>query len=1004
MVTPAPDFGQSGESGSAGAGTATTAAFVSALFSARSLEEIAAVAVGRLEGALHARNACLYWSPPDAPAADDPVAGRRVLAGRDAHAPMPGWRRLSIDLPAYDSGHRLWLAADWPATECLPHSGACEWSDFLGLLAARLGAAMVVAQQRKAVQRLEKTAKLQTALFAIADLASSELDMPEMLARVHGVVGELMYAKNFFIALYNGRRDSVRFIYFADEHDQLAADPQEEIPAEEMRSSLTLAIIRQRRAAMGPSRALLDEFGLDYPDSDRYGPDSADWLGVPMVADGEVCGAIVVQSYDDGARYTAEDRALLEFVAQHILTALSRKQAHEELERRVEERTRELTREVHERQRGEKLQAALYSIADLASSELDMSEMLHRIHGIVGELMYAKNFYIALYNGEQDTVRFPYRADEMDPGLVQPDQEIPAEQLRSSLTLGLIRHGRAAMGHAREVAQMLDVPGGIGLGTPAEDFLGVPMVGQGEVRGVVVVQSYDPSVHYTEEDRALLAYVAQHILTALARKKVQAELERRVQDRTRELAAAVSELREQIEVRERAEQQLVHETLHDSLTGLPNRTFLYGAIERALSRLQRDPEHRFAVLFLDLDRFKVINDSVGHLSGDQMLRQASERLAACVRDCDVVARLGGDEFALLIEDVQLPEDACHTAQRVIHALSEPMYIGGKELFTSASIGITLGSPRYHKAEELLRDADVAMYRAKAHGRHRFEIFDERLHQEALQLLDLEVDLRRAILRDEFEPHYQPIVDLRSGKVAGYEALLRWRRPGSSLMLPGEFLKVAEDSGSVEQIDWRLFEHACREVGSLVGDSGYVTINVSPRHFRSPALARQLLDLLAAYDVAPQRLRIEVTEGALLENPDQVFATLDTLRRGGVLAALDDFGTGYSSLSYLHRFPLHALKIDRSFVSALAPGERGASVAVVRAVLALANTLGMEVIAEGIETEAQRDCLVSIGCEQGQGFLFSRARPAREWAERKAATVNLPRDGSGLRAAAGPASP
>ena len=991
MAILASDFGQGGESGmvrtGVGAGTAPIADFVSALFAVSSLDRIAAVAGRRIETAYGARHARMYWAAADggdAQARHELRHDQPVNAEEDVHAAPAGWRRIVVDLGFREANRHLLLSSDWPASDCLPELGAPEWAEFLSLLKARLKTFFELDQQRLTAQRLEKTAKLQTALFAIADLASCQLDVPEMLARIHGIVGELMYARNFFIALYDAMRDSVRFIYFADEHDMLVVDPSEEIPAADLGSSLTLAIIRHGRPAMGPSRVLLHEFCLDHPDSDKYGPDSADWLGVPLVADGAVRGAIVVQSYDEGSRYTEEDRALLAFVAQHILTALMRKQAHEELERRVDERTRELTEEVRERQRGERLQAALYSIADLASSELDMSEMLHRIHAIVGELMYAKNFYIALYDSDKETLRFPYRADEMDPGLVQPDEEIPIERLRSSLTLGLIRHGRTAMGPAHEVAKLLDVPGGIGLGTPAADFLGVPMVGQGEVRGVVVVQSYDPTVHYTEEDRALLAYVAQHILTALARKKVQGELERRVEDRTRELAAAVRELREQIVVRERAEQQLVHETLHDSLTGLPNRTFLYGAIERALARLQRDPEHRFAVLFLDLDRFKVINDSVGHLSGDQMLREASERLAACVRESDVVARLGGDEFALLMEDVQLPEDACHTAQRVIEALSEPMHIGGKELFTSASIGITLGSPRYRKAEELLRDADVAMYRAKAHGRQRFEIFDERLHEEALQLLDLEVDLRRAILRDEFEPHYQPIVDLRSGKVAGYEALLRWRRPGSELMLPGEFLKVAEDSGSVEQIDWRLFEHTCREVDTLVDGGGYVTINVSPRHFRSPALARQLLDLLAAYQVPPHRLRVELTEGALLENPDQVFTTLDTLRRGGVLAALDDFGTGYSSLSYLHRFPLHALKIDRSFVSALVPGERGSSAAVVRAVLALANTLGMEVIAEGIETEAQRDSLLAIGCEQGQGFLFSRARPASDWARGKTA--------------------
>jgi len=995
MVTRAQDLEQGGAAGGRHTGTASAAEFVSLLFTVSSLEEIGRLVEREVEHLFGAHDAHVIWNelPTDGLEGATPELGswqalpaanhHPYRDSRGASAPASGWRRISVDLGIPGSRHYATLTADWPSSHCVPELDTPAWNEFRSVVGARIASAMELAEQRLTAQRLEKTAKLQTALFAIADLASGELDMPEMLARIHGVVGELMYAKNFFIALYNAARDSVRFIYFADEHDSLVVDPMQEFPAEEMRSSLTLAIIRHGRPAMGPSRLLLEEFELDYPESDQYGPDSQDWLGVPMIADGVVLGAIVVQSYDEPSRYSEEDRALLAFVAQHILTALMRKQAHEELERRVEERTRELTTEVRERQRGEKLQAALYSIADLASSELDMKEMLRRIHAVVGELMNARNFYIALHSAERDTIHFIYFADEMDTNMYDTEKEIPVSQMGNSLTLGLIRHGKAVRGAAHEVAERLAVPGGIGLGTPAADFLGVPMIAEGEVRGAVVVQTYDKTLRYTEEDSALLSYVAQHILTALARKKVQGELERRVEDRTRELAAAVSELREQIAVRERAEQQLVHEALHDSLTGLPNRAFLYGALERALSRLQRDPDHRFAVLFLDLDRFKVINDSVGHLYGDQMLQQAGERLAACVRESDVVARLGGDEFALLLEDVQLPEDACHTAQRVIQALSEPMYIGGKELFTSASVGITLGNSRYRKAEELLRDADVAMYRAKAHGRHRFEIFDEKLHQEALQLLDLEVDLRRATLRDEFEPHYQPIVDLRSGRVAGYEALLRWRRPGSEIMLPGEFLKVAEDSGSIEQIDWRLFEHACREVSALVGQGGYITINVSPRHFRAPARAHQLHDKLAAYRVPPRCLRVEVTEGALLENPDQVFATLDALRKDGVLAVLDDFGTGYSSLSYLHRFPLHALKIDRSFVSALLPGDRGGSSAVVRAVLALANTLGMEVIAEGIETEVQRDCLLEIGCEQGQGFLFSHARPAREWAARAA---------------------
>ena len=964
--------------------------FVPTLFAPGPLEDAAAIAIAHAEERFGCRNARLAWSvgaaadgrplrchwPLDA--LSEAEAERIESATRqrgtviDAAAP-DGWRSVATAL----EGMQAVFLADWPADAAPPDAAPEGWEQFVALVTARVRLGLELASQRRVVARMEKAARLQRALYTIADLASSELDVPEMLRRVHAVVGGLMYAENFFIALYDRERESMRFIYYADEKDPRPADPDEVFGLEAVENSLSLAVIRQGRSAMGPSAELRRQFGLAR--EPFYGPESADWLGVPMVSGGEVRGAVVVQSYDRANRYSEEDRALLTFVAQHILTALLRKQAHGELERRVEERTRELTTEVAERQRGEKLQAALYAIADLASGELAMDEVLRGIHTVVAELMYARNFYIALYNAERDTLRFIYFADERDPGLVDPDSEIPAEDMRDSLTLALIRHGRAVMGPAQDVARVLGLPEGTFLGTAAEDWLGVPMVAEGAVRGALVVQSYDPSVRYTEEDGSLLAYVAQHILTALQRKQAQAELERRVQDRTRELAEVVQQLRDQIEERERIEQQLVYETMHDSLTALPNRGFMYDALERALARFQRDHRHRFAVLFLDLDRFKVINDSVGHLVGDEILKEAAARLAACVRSPDVVARLGGDEFALLLEDCQGPEAACHIAQRVIEELSKPMRLAGKELFTSASVGIALSHERYRSAEELLRDADVAMYRAKAHGRQRFEIFDERLHLEALHLLDLENDLRRAVQRSEFEPHFQPIVRLRDQHVIGYEALLRWRHPQRGLLAPGEFIEVAEESGAAEQIDWQMFDKTCREIQGLQTDGGYVTINVSPRHFRSPALAAQILEMLAKHGLAPERVRVEVTEGALLDNPEQVRVTLDTLRNAGVLAALDDFGTGYSSLSYLHRFPLYAIKIDRAFVSALQRGITGGSAAVVRAVLAMAGTLGMEVIAEGIENEEQRDYLLEIGCEQGQGFLFSRARPAAEWA-------------------------
>ncbi|GAB3376004.1 EAL domain-containing protein [Lysobacter rhizosphaerae] len=887
-----------------------------------------------------------------------------------------GWVRIAH---ALDYARAVFVA-EWPEA-CAQAGGTPPGLlDFLTLLAARMRAEIELVAAHHATGRMGKAARLQRALYSIADLASSELDMQEMLRRTHAVVAGLMYAQNFLIALHAPDRDTLRFVYAADEKGLRGLEVGQEVPTADVPESLTLAVIRSGLPAMGPSVQLREQFGLAPPG--KLGPDSADWLGVPMVAEGVVLGAIVVQSYDRANRYDEEDRALLGFVAQHILTALRRKQAQEELEHRVQERTSALMAEVVERQRGEKVQSALYTIADLASSDLPMNRMLRRIHRVVGELMYARNFIIALYDAERETLRFIYHADEKDPGIVDPQVEIPEADMRDSITFGVIRSGHMVMGSPGQVTRQLGIREGALVGAAFEDILGVPMVTEGKVRGAVLVQSYDANERYGTEDRALLAYVAQHILTALDRKQAQAELEHRVAARTGELAQAVSELREQIGERERAEQQLMHETMHDSLTGLPNRSYLYGAIERSLARLERNPGHRFAVLFLDLDRFKVVNDSVGHLAGDEMLKEAGQRLAACVRPFDVVARLGGDEFAVLLEDVNLPEDAIHVAERAIASLSEPMHIGGKELFTSASIGIALGNSRYRLAEELLRDADVAMYRAKAHGRQRFEIFDERLHQEALKLLELESDLRRAIQRYEFEPHFQPIVRLSDEHVVGYEALIRWRHPRRGLVSPGEFLGVAEENGSVEQIDWQMFERTCREIGMLGDDSTYVTLNVSPRHFRSPVLAGQMIELFDTYDLPHERVRVEVTEGALLDNPEQVRVTLEALRAAGVVAALDDFGTGYSSLSYLHRFPLHTLKIDRSFVSALQRGDRGGSAPVVRAVLAMARTLGMDVIAEGVETVEQRECLLEMGCELGQGFLFSRARPVAEWAARR----------------------
>ncbi len=968
--------------GDAGTTAASSASFVRELLRVSDLETLGhLVAREASRGFAVSRVALVWW--PRLSQAGSPVpmlaspagvlgaAGRQWLespASQARRAPAP---LTVIDLMSGVMGHAV-LA--WPNEIDAPQTP--EWARFVEDVAGVCGRLLELESLTQSVVRLERAERLQRSLYAIADMASSDLDMPDMLRSIHDVVGELMYAENFFIVQVDPEFNTLRFLYFADTEDPARLSPDEVIPIRSIPNSLTLAMLRSGQVQMGPSDQLRERLGVA-PD-ESVGPDSVDWLGVPLVGAGVVRGAIVVQSYSEEHRFSAGDPALLTYVAQHILTALDRKRAQEELEFRVDERTRELAaanaelrQEVHERQRSERLQAALYRIAEKSSTAESLEEFYAAVHSIVDQLLYARNFYIALVSDDCSELEFPYSVDERDATRIR-------RRLAKGLTEYVLRTGQALLADRHAIESLARSGEVASFGSRSVCWLGVPLICDERTVGVVAVQSYSIEVSFTERDQELLTFVGYHIANGLERKRAQdslrsayADLERRVADRTRELAVANRELTDQIVERERVEDTLKHQALHDTLTGLPNRAFLLDRLARALARFRRNESHGFAVLFLDLDRFKVVNDSVGHLVGDELLKHAAARLASAVREPDTVARLGGDEFAILLDDLQQPDRATLVAERLIEALSEPMRIAGKELFTSASIGIAFSHPRYTRPEELLRDADVAMYRAKAQGRQRFELFDEHLRAEALRVLDLEGDLRRALSRGEFEPHFQAIVRLDDASVVGYEALLRWRHGERGLLLPGDFLNVAEDNGSIEQIDWQMFALACREAQRLPVRSAYISINVSARQMRALDFDQSVLRLIDASGLDRHRVRLEVTEGALLENPDHVRRLLEVLREAGVLVQLDDFGTGYSSLSYLHRFPIHSLKIDRSFVADLRSGQVGGSAAVVKAIHALADSLGLEVIGEGIETQAQCQALRDLGCRLGQGFLFSR---------------------------------
>ena len=422
-----------------------------------------------------------------------------------------------------------------------------------------------------------------------------------------------------------------------------------------------------------------------------------------------------------------------------------------------------------------------------------------------------------------------------------------------------------------------------------------------------------------------------------------------------------------------AEEQLLHHAFYDALTDLPNRALFMDRLERAIAHAKRCETDLFAVLFLDLDRFKNVNDSLGHLIGDQMLIAIAKRLETSLRQEDTVARLGGDEFAILLGNVKNVGDAIYVAERIHQELTLPLNLEGHEVFTTASIGIALSSTGYNHPEEVLRDADIAMYRAKALGKARHEVFDKDMHAHAVALLQLETDLRRAIERQEFEVYYQPIVSLTNQQIISFESLVRWQHPERGLISPAEFIPLAEETGLINTIGWWVLRESCQQLRlwqtqfpSLILS---ISVNLSGKQFSQLDLIDQIAQVLAETGLEPKSLKLEITESAIMENVELASCMLWQLRKLGIQLYMDDFGTGYSSLSYLRRFPIDKLKIDRSFVSQMMVDEE--SLEIVRTIVMLARNLGMEAIAEGLETVEQLHQLKALQCDYAQGYFFSK---------------------------------
>lgn len=457
--------------------------------------------------------------------------------------------------------------------------------------------------------------------------------------------------------------------------------------------------------------------------------------------------------------------------------------------------------------------------------------------------------------------------------------------------------------------------------------------------------------------------------------KLNVELEERVKLRTQELETALKKLQQEVRYREQLQNQVLEIALHDSLTGLPNRVLFMQRLAKALNHAQQESNYQFAVLYLDCDRFKVINDSLGHLVGDELLIAIARRLQASLTSIGTLARLGGDEFGILLENLPDNSIVIQVAERIMQQLSLPFNLSRYEVFMNASIGIVIGNKDYDRPEYLLRDADTAMYRAKASGKASYHVFAPAMYEEALHLLELENDLRRAIARQEFRVYYQPIISLTTGKISGFEALLRWQHPNRGLIGPVEFISVAEETGLIHSINSWVLQSACHQLSlwqhhTAVPENLTISVNLSARLFYQPKLIAIIDQIITETRINPVNLELEITESVIMENSHNVKNIIQQFQGRNIKLVMDDFGTGYSSLSYLHSFPLNALKIDKSFVQRMQ--ENKENMGLVPAIISIANSMGMKVIAEGVETQEQLDQLRHLNCDFAQGHLFSPA--------------------------------
>ncbi len=846
----------------------------------------------------------------------------------------------------------------------------------------------LIPQLQQLTQKYKRSEQTQKALFDISELAGSFSELSRLYSAIHEIIGQFMDARNFFVALYEQNNEFVEFPYFVDQFDEIVV---KQVPTKELIDGITGYILKSGEhltLTVDNIEATSKELGFKI-----FGKPPIDFIGIPLKRGSRVIGAMVVQSYDDRVRYGQQDLDLLLFVSQHIVNALDRVKSRELTEQTIRERTKqlrnineELQDEILERQKVESLQQALFEISEIAASiDGEMSDFYASLHDILARLLSAPNCYVATLNDRKDYLEFPYYCD-------QQNTTIEPRPLSHGLTEFVLRSGKAELIDSSRVLGLsenneLDQDTVDNMIKSSNSWLGSPLVVDGQISGVIAVQTYGKESRYTTKDLELLKFVSHHIAVAMERKKAAESIQKynqqltmKVRERTDELHKTNLYLKKQIEERKEIELKLIHDAHHDSLTNLPNRTMFNSRLELAIANKQRYPEHNFAVLFIDLDRFKQINDTLGHHAGDQFLVEVSHRIGKCIRAHDLLARLGGDEFVILLDSFDDFSDVEDVAGRIIQSINNPFNFEENEMYSGASIGIANIETGYQTADELIRDADAAMYHAKSLGRGRYILFNTNMRQKLLEELELENDFRHSLKEDRFDCFVQPVRHMTSDENLYHELYLRWEHPTLGKIKRSQFWQVAHHCGLTVEVDMYMLSKALEVLkywqrNRTKEATSKIAINISVNHLLQGNSVEQILGEVKTAGIAPESLVLEFDENELNKRSQFALTPLKKLKKAGLTLVLDNFGSGLASLSYLYSYPFDFVKIDHRFIKSIPRSSRNLSL--VESVIFMSKQLDFSLIAEGISSETQHAILKELGCEYGQGTMIETPKPITE---------------------------